>query len=158
MIADPGIQRIRARFHPEAYRPVIECGPGWYPLLADLDADLARPDNDYVVVQVKEKLAELKFYAHRREVWERMGGRIQLAYALSARTCELCGDPNGRQVSCAQRAYPVPRIESRGRLYPCQTSTQCAPTQSSATTGCRSVPTATGCRRYTATGAGGGIR
>jgi hypothetical protein len=104
--ADPDIQRILVRFHPDAYRPVIDCGPGWYPLLLDLDADLARIDPDYVVVQVKEKFATLRYYIRPdsadRGVWERMEARKELAYELSARTCELCGAPGSRHASGAR--------------------------------------------------------
>lgn len=104
MIPDSGdgVDRILARFASGAPRPRLDCGPGWFPLLADLDADLARVDNDYTVVQVKEKFAKLKFYFHTdkgRDVREKMAKRVKEAYELSARTCELCGQPGERQVS-----------------------------------------------------------
>ena len=99
---DAGIRRILARFSRDLMRPRIECGPGWYPLLIELDTDLARIDNDYIIVQIKEKFAELKCYFRTdkgRDVWNKMADRVKEAYELSARTCELCGQPGERQVS-----------------------------------------------------------
>lgn len=40
----------------------IGCGPGWYPLLVRLDAEIALLAPDYEIHQVKEKYGTLRFY------------------------------------------------------------------------------------------------
>jgi len=44
-----------------------------------------------VIVQIKEKFGGLRFYVSKAT--ERQRGMIQLASALSERTCECCGAP-----------------------------------------------------------------
>ncbi len=41
----------------------IACGPGWFPLIARLHTDLLELDPNYVVLQIKEKFAGLRYYA-----------------------------------------------------------------------------------------------
>lgn len=55
-----GLARILTRF--DATRGSIQCGPGWYPLLVELDERLAEICPDYVVLQVKEKFGTLRYY------------------------------------------------------------------------------------------------
>lgn len=71
----------------------VDCGPGWFPLLADLDRDLRKVYPDYRVVQVKEKFGGLRFYidAVPEGVYDRLAARIREAEALAAVTCERCG-------------------------------------------------------------------
>ncbi|MDB6180019.1 hypothetical protein PAF19_01435 [Paracoccus fistulariae] len=50
------------------------CGPGWYPLIERLSADLSaiiREDglNEFQVAQVKEKLGGLRFYIRGGKPW-----------------------------------------------------------------------------------------
>jgi hypothetical protein len=52
---------------PDGWGRWISCGRGWYPLLAELDAELARLLPRYRVYQVKEKFAGLRFYWHAGE-------------------------------------------------------------------------------------------
>ena len=72
------------------------CGPGWYPLLGRLSADLAaiiRQDRltDFRVVQVKEKFGELRFYVKGAN--ERALIRITEAMREAETTCERCSAP-----------------------------------------------------------------
>ena len=64
--ADAGVykdalERIMARI-PAGWGRWIDCGPGWYPLLAELDAHLGALIPDYEIHQVKEKYGTLRFY------------------------------------------------------------------------------------------------
>lgn len=57
----PALERILRRI-PDGWGRWISCGPGWYPILARLDAQLAAIDPDYVVHQAKEKFGGLRYY------------------------------------------------------------------------------------------------
>ncbi|MFH5774396.1 hypothetical protein ACHFJ0_09080 [Paracoccus sp. NGMCC 1.201697] len=69
------------------------CGPGWYPLIARLSADLAVIIGQdgltrFRVVQVKEKFASLRFYVKGGN--ERILTRIAEAMREAETTCERC--------------------------------------------------------------------
>lgn len=88
-------QQLLAR-HPTLLRDVdsIDCGDGWLGLLDALCARLQfhtdHGDGPQVrVVQVKEKFGVLRFYVEDAD--EVQQGMIDLAQALSERTCEVCG-------------------------------------------------------------------
>lgn len=73
----------------------VDIGPGWFPLVRSLVVALEkrsgwRPED---VGQIKQKFAELRFYASAEiEGWEWIG----IAEFLSKTTCETCG-MEGRQ-------------------------------------------------------------
>ena len=72
------------------------CGPGWYPLIERLSADLAviiREDGlrRFRVLQVKEKFGGLRFYVKGGN--ERALTRIVKAMREAESTCEGCGAP-----------------------------------------------------------------
>lgn len=79
----------------------FECGDGWYALIDALCGALQRETDlgnapQLVAAQVKEKFGTLRFYT--RHASERQRGMIQLAEAMSARICEVCGafvEPDG---------------------------------------------------------------
>lgn len=78
--------------------PGVSCGPGWYPILRDLDTDLRQLVPNYEVVQVKEKFGTLSFYIAALEnvtddQFTAVRERIRAAEEQSARTCERCGAP-----------------------------------------------------------------
>lgn len=52
---------------PNGWGRWISCGRGWYPILAELDAELATLLPRYRVYQAKEKFAGLRFYWHAGE-------------------------------------------------------------------------------------------
>jgi len=52
---------------PDGWGRWISCERGWYPLLAELDAELALLLPRYQIHQVKEKFAGLRFYWHSGE-------------------------------------------------------------------------------------------
>lgn len=54
---EPILSRIDSSFPRD-----IECGKGWWPLLADLNAKLAEIDPDYRIYQIKEKFGGLRYY------------------------------------------------------------------------------------------------
>lgn len=76
-------------------------GKGWGPLLTKLVEDLRVLAPDLLVVQVKEKFGELRFYTegHKREAEE----RISQAEDESRMTCERCGEPGS---GCPGRECP----------------------------------------------------
>lgn len=56
-----GLERILRRI-PDGWGRWIGCGPGWYPLIVELDRELAALDPAYRVHQVKEKFGTLRYY------------------------------------------------------------------------------------------------
>lgn len=89
---DDALERIRGRFLPGAY-PSLDIRPGWYPIVIDLDRDLAAIDPDYQLVQVKEKFGGLRYYTEFEPDRPRPGfdALIRAAERRSERTCEECG-------------------------------------------------------------------
>ena len=88
---------------------LIECEPGWWPILAGLDVTLAAITADYVVQQVKDKFGGLRFYAtagrHDGSAGSLVNGSLTAGQASEFRrliddaerrsltTCEICGEP-----------------------------------------------------------------
>lgn len=90
--------QVLLALHPALLRDIdtIDCGDGWFGLLDALCTRLQfhtdHGDGPQVrVVQVKEKFGTLRFYVDDADRFQR--GMIDLAQALSARTCEVCGAP-----------------------------------------------------------------
>jgi hypothetical protein len=123
-----GLRRIMRRI-PEGWGRWISCGPGWYPIVCELDSVLAQLDPaGFEVRQVKEKFGGLCYYVHteRPELRDAFRAAVREAEARSAVTCELCAQPGqlhetgpsgtpGRWVktlcpACAERGH-------RGRTY-----------------------------------------
>ncbi len=82
---------------PDGWGRWISCDAGWYPVIIELDRDLAALDPDYELHQVKEKFGGLRFYANSRndnpEHREAFNARIRQAEQVCASTCETCGAP-----------------------------------------------------------------
>lgn len=70
----------------------IECGPGWYGILADLDTALTDIDPQYSITQIKEKFGTLRYYVSSTGTTA-FHQRIREAERLSELTCEQCGAP-----------------------------------------------------------------
>ena len=92
-LTDDALAGIRARFLPGAY-PTLDIRPGWYPIVIDLDRELATIDPDYQLVQVKEKFGGLRYYVEFEPDRPRPGfdELIRAAERRSERTCEECGN------------------------------------------------------------------
>jgi len=67
---------------------------GWGPLVGRLYDDLLAAGWDGRLVQVKEKLAGLRFYVEREPPAVR--ALVRAAMTESLRTCEVCGEAGGR--------------------------------------------------------------
>ncbi|QCP47874.1 hypothetical protein FAZ95_00945 [Trinickia violacea] len=91
--------------HPTIYRLLesrfanterLECGDGWYDIIAELsgklEAEARRVRDDLTVIQVKEKLGALRIYC-RGAVTEAVRDWVASAECHSMRTCEFCGSP-----------------------------------------------------------------
>lgn len=55
------LQPLLARIVKE-FPKTIDCGKGWWPLVAELDSKLADIDPDYTIYQIKEKFGGLRYY------------------------------------------------------------------------------------------------
>ena len=82
----------------------LSCGPGWYPILNELQARLSAIDPGYEVQQVKEKFGTLRFYWSWSEDASdeaiKAGEEVvSEAERLSATTCEVCGSGEGERVT-----------------------------------------------------------
>jgi hypothetical protein len=73
---------------------VVDCEEGWWPIIAQLDRDIAAIESDYEVHQIKEKFGGLRFYyAGGTGNDARIDELIAQAERVAAQTCELCGAP-----------------------------------------------------------------
>lgn len=75
-----------------------DVGPGWRPLLVELDAELLTTWPNYRITQVKEKFGTLRFYASPHpgpstEGWAQFDATIRKYEERSATICEQCGAP-----------------------------------------------------------------
>lgn len=52
---------VLGRF-PQGWLPMIDCGPGWYRIIADTNRKMRRLAPDYVIHQIKEKFGGLRYY------------------------------------------------------------------------------------------------
>ncbi|OHU33370.1 hypothetical protein BKG79_22480 [Mycobacteroides chelonae] len=100
---EDGLRAIMMRI-PDGWGRWISCSRGWYPIIIQLDRDLAEIDPDYELHQVKEKFAGLRYYFHPSEGvseadQQRMDALVDEAEEKCERTCELCGEPGVRHVS-----------------------------------------------------------
>jgi hypothetical protein len=89
---DPEILRpVLARFAAN-WGASVDCGPGWWPIIAELDRQVAAIAPDYEVHQIKEKFGGLRFYYGMDEVGSdpRIDELIDHAEQIAARTCEMC--------------------------------------------------------------------
>lgn len=71
-------------------------GPGWHPILRDLEAVLNQIDPDFELLQVKEKFGGLRYYASTElsgDESDQFHTEIRMAEERSVRTCEECGKP-----------------------------------------------------------------
>lgn len=89
---------------PDGWGRWISCSAGWYPLIVQLDRDLAEIDRGYELRQCKEKFGGLRYYSSASasisdEDQERMHGLIRAAEKASETTCELCGNAGELHVS-----------------------------------------------------------
>lgn len=89
------LRRILVRI-PERWGRRLDVDRGWYPLIIELDQQLAQIDPDYVLCQVKEKFGALRYYIQETddltvEGRERCAVLIEETERRSASTCETCG-------------------------------------------------------------------
>ncbi len=69
----------------------FECGDGWFDLIWQLclDIEKAKPTDDFIVVQVKEKFGGLRFYVD--SATDEVFNIINKAEEQSYKVCEFCG-------------------------------------------------------------------
>ena len=87
----PRVAALAARIPPE-WGWNVWVGPGWYPLICELDDTRSALDPDYVVHQVKEKFGGLRFYVEYRPDWVG-NAAIDDAADRSWSICEVCSLP-----------------------------------------------------------------
>ncbi len=94
------LRRIMLRI-PDGWGRWISTGPGWYPIIVELDQQLAAIDPDYELHQCKEKFAGLRYYfsTARTELRARMNSLVAAAEKRCASCCEECGGPGALHVS-----------------------------------------------------------
>lgn len=97
---EDGLRRIMLRI-PDGWGRWIGCSRGWYPIVIELDQQLAAIDAAYEVTQCKEKLSGLRYYFAASEGvseadQQRMRELVREAEAQAEITCELCGEPGVR--------------------------------------------------------------
>jgi hypothetical protein len=89
--------RIMRRI-PNGWGRWISCDAGWYPIICQLDEQLAAIDPTYSVHQVKEKFGTLRYYyatsdAVGDDARAQMRELVDAAEGSTEITCEKCGEP-----------------------------------------------------------------
>lgn len=88
---------------PHGWTREISCGPGWYPLVAQVNLKLCELDVDHEVLQVKEKFGTLRYYAESYTddelKYRNFCAVTSDAERLSTTICEQCGKPGSLCVS-----------------------------------------------------------
>lgn len=100
---EASLRRIMLRI-PDGWGRWISCSRGWYPIVIQLDHDLAAIDPDYELHQVKEKLGGLRYYFGVSEGvsesdHQRMRALVRAAEERCEVACELCGEPGVRHTT-----------------------------------------------------------
>lgn len=94
----PALERILRRI-PNRWGRGIHVDAGWYPLIVDTDSRLAELESEYLVHQVKEKYATLRYYCKPSSdipspvLLDVFDAITDEAERISAITCERCGEP-----------------------------------------------------------------
>ncbi len=83
------------RGSPGAGAADVDCAWGWWPVIANLDHQIAAIAPDYKLHQIKQKFGGLRFYYGLDEVGfdPRIDDLIEHAEQIAARTCEPCRAP-----------------------------------------------------------------
>lgn len=136
MSLDPGSEQYREVLEalllriPSHADRWIACAPGWFPLIAELHDHLLDLDPNYVVLQVKERFAALRYRGGTSSndplVQERFSALIEVAERLSKTMCELCGhlarlsvcdDHDGPRYKTICRACAMELAAAGGSFY-----------------------------------------
>jgi hypothetical protein len=77
-----------------AYK-AFDIGPGWIPIVVELDQKMAEVAPEYELVQVKEKFGGLRFYTGvvNKDHYDAVNALIAEAEKKAAVTCDECGQP-----------------------------------------------------------------
>ncbi|MCF8612236.1 hypothetical protein L5G28_19020 [Gordonia sp. HY285] len=93
----PELEPTLSRIPPEMGQN-IGTGPGWYPIIVELDRQLAAIDSGYTLHQVKQKLSELPIYFEVSDT-ATDDDHEHMRALVRARTCELCSEPGRLWIS-----------------------------------------------------------
>lgn len=91
----PEILRLVLERFAAGWGAYVDCGEGWWPIIAQLDRDIAAVAPNYEVHQIKEKFGGLRFYYGVGDAGfdPRIDELVDAAERVAARTCEFCGAP-----------------------------------------------------------------
>jgi hypothetical protein len=102
----------------------VDCEEGWWPIIAELDRQIAAIAPGYEEHQIKEKFGGLRFYygAGATANDARIGVLIAQAERVAARTCEVCGAlavlaATGGSGRCARSMPAAASTLSRSNLH-----------------------------------------
>lgn len=100
---EAALRRMLLRI-PEGWGRWIRCQRGWYPLIIDVDAQLAAVCPEYELQQVKQKYGTLRYYCdpcqeHWDDVYEAFEEITEAAEQRSRVICEFCGRPGAAAAS-----------------------------------------------------------
>jgi hypothetical protein len=114
----PALEAMLRRVR-DAWDRMVGCDRGWYPLIVQLDRDLAQLDPSYVVLQVKEKFGALRLYFESApEVTGAMQALVNRATEASRGICELCGAPGMLMEDCLRVKTLCPKCGLAEDLLP----------------------------------------
>lgn len=114
----PALEAMLRRV-PDTWGRMVGCDRGWYPLVVELDRDLAQLDPGYILLQVKEKWGVLRLYFESApELTGAMQALVERATEASKGICELCGAPGMLMGDCLRVKTLCPRCGLAEGLLP----------------------------------------
>lgn len=78
----------------------VDCDEGWWPIVIQLDIALTKLDPNYMIVQIKERFGELRYYFYSEsdsETYAKMHALVDDTRQKSLQLCEACGKPPWRR-------------------------------------------------------------
>jgi hypothetical protein len=90
----PDMSQVARRFKYRITR--VDVDFGWFPLVAEMHAELAPTGVPFEYAQIKEKFGELRVYMGKRT--DEAQAIIEAAQAKAAVTCEKCGDTDSARM------------------------------------------------------------
>lgn len=91
------VEKLKEKISPP-FGKYIDVDEGWYQIVIDCDKELTEIDSNYIVIQIKQKFAGLRYYFEQSDVYDgealsKMNAVVKKYEAIAATTCEATGLP-----------------------------------------------------------------
>lgn len=91
------VEKLKEKISPP-FGKYIDVDEGWYQIVIDCDKELTEIDSNYIVIQIKQKFAGLRYYFEQSDIYDgdalsKMNAVVKKYEAIAATTCEATGLP-----------------------------------------------------------------